>query len=411
MRPMRSAVETLFNKAPVKYVSTAAANRGLLGAVIRSASSERQMSAMGDVSTLFAIVNRTSNSTAQVDWKLWRKSDSGKDEDRVEVTAHPALSVWNKPNPFYTRQEFVEAIQQHIDLTGEAWWLIGRNDELSGIPLELWPIRPDKMEPIPSPTEYLSGYVYRSPDGEQVPLNLDEVIQLKMPNPLDPYRGMGPVQALLTSLDSSRYTEEWNRNFFINSAEPGGIVELENTLSDDEFNQFNDRWSDQHKGVARAHRVALLEGGAKWVQRTFSHRDMQFSELRKVNRDTQLEAFGMPRSIIGITEDVNRANAEAAEVTFARRLIVPRLERIKGVLNNDFLSLFGILGQGVEFDYENPVPEDRDAENAERTSRVNSAVALVAAGWNPEDAAAAMGLPQMRFEGRREANNGTPVGQ
>jgi hypothetical protein len=36
------------------------------------------------------------------------------------------------------------------------------------------------------------------PDGQQIPLERDEVIRL--PNPLDPYRGVGPAQSILADL-------------------------------------------------------------------------------------------------------------------------------------------------------------------------------------------------------------------
>ena len=48
-------------------------------------------------------------------------------EDRIEVTSHAALDLWNKPNKFMPRQEFVETFQQHVDLTGEACWVIARD--------------------------------------------------------------------------------------------------------------------------------------------------------------------------------------------------------------------------------------------------------------------------------------------
>ncbi|KKK81335.1 hypothetical protein LCGC14_2814460, partial [marine sediment metagenome] len=63
-------------------------------------------------------------------------------------------------------------------------------------------------------------------------MGVDDVVQLKMPNPLDPYRGMGPVQSILADLDSERYSAAWNRNFFINGAEPGGIIEVDRRLDD-----------------------------------------------------------------------------------------------------------------------------------------------------------------------------------
>ena len=359
---------------------------------------ESQMRAMSATGTLFAIVDRTANATALVDWKLWRKAKSGKKEDRTEVTAHAALDLWNRPNKFMPRQEFVEVQQQHFDLTGESWWVIARHAR-SSMPLELWPVRPDRMTPIPDRENFLTGYIYTSPDGEQVPLELDQVIQLRRPNPLDPYRGLSPVLSALPDLDTSRYAAEWSRAFFMNSAQPGGIIEVPNTLSDAEFDELRDRWNEQHKGVANAHRVAILEQG-KWVDRTVNQRDMQFVELRGATRDAIREAYGISKTAIGDFEDINRASALAAKSWFAEQQTVPRLERIKGALNNELLPLFGPGTQGLEFDYEPPTPPDPEIEAQQLTARANAAAALIAVGLAADDVLPAVGLPEMRYIGQ-----------
>jgi HK97 family phage portal protein len=391
----RSIVSSLLNRAPVPYTGTRTST--LLGwGGGSSGSRTAQMQAMGSVGTLFSIVNRTSNATAQVEWKLYRKATKPGAE-RTEVTSHAALDLWAKPNAFMPRQEFVESFQQHLDLTGEAWWVVYR-DPRSPIPLELWPVRPDRMDPVPSAKNFLAGYIYTSPDGERIPLRLDEVIFLRMPSPLDIYRGMGPVQSILTDLDATKYSAEWNKNFFLNSAEPGGIIEVPSTLGDAEFDQLRMRWNEQHRGVAAAHRVAILEAG-KWVDRKFTQRDMQFAELRSVSRDVIREAFGMPAFALGEVSDVNRATAEASMVWFAGQMTVPRLERIKGALNFDFLPLYGATARDLEFDYESPVPDDEAAENAELTAKVDAVVALVREGFDPKAALAAVGLPDIAFLG------------
>ncbi|WP_413102225.1 phage portal protein [Streptomyces sp. Inha503] len=389
---MRSPLGTIFNKAPVPFVSRGHVSMPFM----HRRDAEAQMRAMGSVGTLFAIVNRTSNAVAQVDWKLWRTARSGKDEDRTEVTSHAALELWNKPNPYMPRGEFVETIQQHLDLTGEGWWVIARNAR-AAVPLELWPVRPDRMEPVPDPQEFLTGYLYLGPSGERVQLGREDVIQLRTPNPLDPYRGMGPVQALLADIDANRYSAEWNRNFFLNSARPDGIVKVDKRLSDDEFDEFNARWMEQHKGVANAHRVALLEQGMDWVDRNYSMRDMQFTELREVSREIIREAFGMPKGMLGTVDDVNRANAEAGEVMFARYLVKPRLERIKAALNHDLLPLFGAAAKGLEFDYCDPVPADRELEAKELSSKAEAARNLIEAGAYGPEALKAIGLPEIPF--------------
>lgn len=390
----RTAAAT--TQTPVPFASRAQSYAGGIFGSNRSA--EAQLRAMSATGTLFAIVDRTSNATALVDWKLWRKAKSGKKEDRTEVTSHAALELWNRPNKFMPRQEFVETSTQHYDLTGETEWVIARAPGFK-LPLEMWPVRPDRMTPQPDRETFLKGWVYTSPDGEQVPLELDEVIQLRRPNPLDPYRGLSPVLSILPDLDTARYAAEWSRAFFLNSAQPGGIIEVPVHLSDPEFDEMRDRWAEQHKGVGNAHKVAIVEYGAKWADRTISQRDMQFVELRGATSAAIREAYGIPKFAIGDLDDVNRATAEAAKAWFAEQLTVPRLERIKGALNNELLPMYGPTGEGLEFDYCDPVPPDTTVEAEQLTARSAAAAALVNVGFEPKGTLSAVGLPDIPFSG------------
>jgi len=386
---MRSLLAPLFNKAPA-YVG-ASAGTGLFSRLMGRNDATAQMAAMGSVGTLFNIVSTTSQAVAEVEWKLWRKAKSGNKDDRTEVTSHAALDVWNKPNKFMTGQELRESVQQHIDLTGEGWCYVGRNDRARSLPLELWPVRPDRISPVPSVEDFIAGYIYTTPDGLAVPWETDQVLMLRMPNPLDPYRGMGPVQAILTDIDSSKYSAEWNRNFFLNSAQPGGIIQVDKRLSDDEWKEMTARWREQHQGVSNAHRVAVIEQG-EWKTVNFSMRDMQFVELRTVAKETIREAFGFPKFAAGEVQDVNRASADASAAWFAKRLTVPRLQRWKGMANNDFLPLFG-GDPNLEFDFESPVAEDEEAENAERGSKATAAKTYIDAGFTADSVVEALDLP------------------
>ncbi|MEV3857734.1 phage portal protein [Streptomyces sp. NPDC050095] len=390
---LASAATGIVNKTPVPFASTTS-RAGLGSGLLRPAGQEAQMRAMGGSSTLYAIVDRITTTYAGVEWKLYRSAKSGRDEDRVEVTSHAALDLWNRPNAHMTGPAFRESAQQHEELTGEQWWVIARHEN-SSLPLELWPIRPDRMEPVPDPDDFLLGYLYRGPSGERIPLAVDDVISLRRPNPLDPYRGMGVVQTILMDIDATRASAEWNANFFRNSAEPGGVVEVERRLSDDEFEEFRTRWSEQHRGVSNAHRVAVLENGLKWVDRKYSMREMQFAELRSVNREIIREAFGFPKPMLGATDDVNRANAEAAAYVFARWLIQPRLERVREMLNTRLLPMYGATARGLEFDFVSPVPEDKEAEANVLQKRALAAATLQNAGFGAADVLKATDLPEM----------------
>lgn len=364
-----------------------------------------QLAAMGGSGTLHAIVTRLMTGTASPRWTLYRESTSGLDGDRVVVPRHAAVDLWARPNPqrHKSTQQLVECVQQHVDLTGEGWIVIARSPS-SSLPLELWPVRPDRMEPVQDPDDFVVGYIYRGPSGEEVPLEVTDVLRIIVPHPLDPYRGMGAVQSIMVDLDSSRMSAEWNRNFFRNSAEPGGILEVDRRLSDDEFNEMVTRWREQHQGVANSHRVAVIEQG-KWVDRKYTMRDMQFAELRGVSRDVIREAFGVSKFVLGDVDDVNRATAGAAMTLHARADLVPRLDRWRGMLNHDLMPLYGPGSAGLTWDYETPVPEDEEREDAERTSKAQAAAVYIESGWEPDSVKEALDLPAaLRWKGTTAAS-------
>lgn len=381
---------------------------GLFGGMVKT-NRITQLESMGSVGTLFAIINAKSEAISEATWRLYRKPTQ-RTAERREVFKHQALKVWNNPNEFYTQQKLVEALSQHNDLTGEGRLWVRRESRIN-VPTSLWVMRPDRVEPVRHPEKFIDGYVYTGPDGIRVLLDNDEVLSIQMPDPMDPYRGMGPVQSVLMDLQSTKALTEWNRNFFSNSARPGGIIEVPEILGEEENRQLKQRWLEQHQGTGNAHRVSILQGGMKWVDASYSMRDMQFVELRKVASEVIREAFRFPVPMLGTTENVNRANADAAELVFARRLVRPALNRIKQMLNNDYLPMFFPPGTepDVEFDYDDVVPDDEELELKELEIRVNAYKTLTDAGVDPVDAAMTVDLPPMNH--MTQAPMPVPVGE
>jgi HK97 family phage portal protein len=402
------SLRNLAASSPIPFADRwSGTGNGLYGSGVQDR--QTQIQAMNGQSTLFAIVQLLSTgSQAYGGWRMYKtdrdgrvryaRTDKGSDQ-RIEVLRHQALKLWKRPNPFMTGEHFREIGWQHMELVGEWYWVINRGPSGRGVPLEIWPVSPARMEPVPDRKKFLAGWVYTGPSGEQIPLSTDEVIQIKYPNPGDMYRGLSAVQSLLADIDATKYSAQWSRNFFLNSAVPGGVVTFAKRLTDTEFNEFTARWREQHQGVARGHRVGVLEQGAVWTPNTYTVKDMQFYELRTLGRDIIREAYRVHQAMLGQSTDVNRANAETAEEVHIAWHEIPRLNRLRTIANEFYLPMFGNTTLEREMDYEDPRPSSANEVNDELTAKTQAVTLLVDAGYDPHDALEVVGLPGMRWNG------------
>lgn len=416
---MRSLLGPLLNRAPVPLSTKTSSGFGRWFGD-KSQDREAQLDAMSASATLFGIVDLTSGSTAKSGWHLHRKLKRnparsnkicGYDGcDAVGVTLvedHAALTLLNAPNPFYTRQEYMQTGQQHLDLTGESWTVIGRDPVFGTIPTELWNVRPDRITVVEHPAEFLLGYIYTDDQGKEYGIRKEDMLYLRMPDPKDPYRGLGPVASIVDQVYGTKAASAYQAAFFRNGARPGGIVKLSRTMSDDEFDQLVDRFNYNHRGINNAGRTAFLEEG-DWVDvKPYTFEDMQFVESAHLSRDTIMMAFRMSKFAMGVDNELsNRATADASATWFAETQTVPRLDRWQQMLNNDFLPQFPGYQYDLEFVYSNPVPRDREADVKERQANVAMFVQLKTAGVDPQEAALYCGLPE--FSVKEVASDNRP---
>jgi HK97 family phage portal protein len=379
------------------------------------------LQAMTSIGDVYGQVSLVASAVARTHWTLYRKTspdgrrryttaDHG-DDQRVQVTRHAALDLWNRPIKFLTQRAFLQGTQQHMELTGEGYWVFQRVPGFS-TPLNMIYVRPDRMEAVPG-DGFLAGWIYTDPNGQKVPLQVEEVIgppsMVIAPDPLNIMHGISPLQSVMTDIQAASYAMTWNRNFFYNDARPGGVIDTNApTMTDKQFKEFTSRWRESHKGISAAGAVAVLENGAKFTAVSPNMRDMQFAELRTMARDNIRRGWRIQPSLMGDVEDVNRANAETAQESFNRDIVSERLDIVKDVLNGPYLDLFSAADQ-VEFDYADPVPENREADNSELTAKANAFAQFVSNGMDPHDALELAGLPDANFDTQPElAEPATP---
>lgn len=314
---------------------------------------------------VYACVGVIADEIAKAKIRLFRMSK----EDPIEVVNHPALELLYKANVFTTKFDLFWLTAQYLEITGEAPWFLAYK---GAKPDQIMLLRPDMISVKPGTDEVIGGYTYRV-GGRDIPLETKEVVFLRYPDPDRQFRGKGPLQAAARTVDIDEYSEDYNRNFFFNSARPDGVLSTEQKLGKEQLVTVEKRLNQKYRGGGNAHKMMILEKGLKYQPMALTQKDMDFMEQQKFARDKILGIFRVPRTVIGITDDVNRANAEATDYVFAKRTIEPKLRRIEQQLNEFLLPLFAGTEQ-MFFEFDSPVPEDLIAKRELQQS-------ALAAGW------------------------------
>jgi len=303
----------------------------------------------------FSCVTAISEAFSAINLRLFQM----KNGDMMEQQEHEVLDLLFRVNPFQSKADFLQLYATYMELAGEAFIYLERGKE-NPQPIdpikELWLLRPDLVEIVPDPVNFIKGYTFRA-SAKIVPLQTHEVIHVKYPNPINPYRGYSPVQAAGLAIDTFKFSSRWNRAFFFNSAMVSAVLQADGELNDEQYRRLKSEWNSEYQGIDNAHRTAILEHGIEFKPMQMTNRDMEFAKQKEMTRDEILGAFRVPRSVIGITDDVNRANAEATQLVFMRDVIKPKMTRYVDTLNEFLVPLFG---DDLILDFDDPTPDNRD---------------------------------------------------
>lgn len=281
---------------------------------------------------------------------LYRRSGDGWED----IPSHPALKLLSKPNSFQTQAEFFWLASIYWLSEGEAPIYLNSSKN----PTEMVLLNPERLTVIFDAKSIVGGYNYRQSDGKLSRIPAENILMLKMPSLTSPFRGAGVMRYVAQTLDIDNFIEEYLKLFFYNDTTPGAVLETEQELDKSNIERLKAQFANRHQGIKNSHKLSILEKGLKYKKISSNINELQLKELNDMVRDKVLASFKVPKSVLGIVEDVNRANAEASSYTFSQRSVLPKLRMIEGQLNQFLLPLFGNT-QGMEFEFESPVFEDK----------------------------------------------------
>ena len=192
---------------------------------------------------LRSIVNKIGKSVAETQWLLFSAIDSaGRFVENVQlsrmmgearskalnsaVDAGNAIGIINHPlldllergtgNPRLNGFSCIQLTAMHLDLVGEAFWLIEKND--LGVPETFWPLPPSWVRRLP--TEEHPFYELNT-DGVLGDVPASMVVPFIDPDPQNPYqRGTGISKSLDDEIQIDEYAAKHQKSFFLNRARP-----------------------------------------------------------------------------------------------------------------------------------------------------------------------------------------------
>jgi HK97 family phage portal protein len=302
---------------------------------------------------------------------------------------HPLNRLLKNPNPRQNRREFLEYLGGSLLLDGNAFIVPVNPQTRTGPPIGLYPLRPDMVQ-----VEELSingviryRYTYQpSTDGQLLadpkPFWDNEIVHIKLFNPTNGLRGLGPITAARASMDRANASEKWNYSLLKNSARTTGYLKPPASATENQKDQIK-KIRDGFVGMLNAGQVPVLPG-LDWQQISLSPLDMDWLQGDKNADEKIARAFRVPNQIVGIPGSQTFANYQEANRSLYENNIIPFGERILERLTSALAPSYGEgLGLVVDMDAVPALRENQDSLYA----RMNTAwwltvnQKLQATGW------------------------------
>lgn len=284
--------------------------------------------------------------------------------DIEEVLDHPLMDLLKNVNSFNNSFDLWETTQLHQELTGQSYWLISKNK--LGVPQEIWIIPPDRVKIVPDPNRFIAGYLYEY-NLSKYEFPEKDIIHFKFPNPKNVFYGVSPLMSVIEQYGISMSMTKYETAMFSNMGRLTGMWSTDDSLDQEDFERLKLELHNSFTSVDNVGKAPLADKGLKYIELGKTPVEMAYIEGRKLTREEILMAYGQTEGLY--TATATRANAEAAQVQYARRALQPRCTRNAEKLNEKLCPCYS---QYIFVAYDSPVPEDVMAATKERSENIRN---------------------------------------
>lgn len=289
--------------------------------------------------TVYACVALIAKSGASIPWGLFRKPKSKKSKIE-QVEDHEVLDRMKKPSETYSWPMFMEEAISYLELAGNSY--VKKIGPKKKPPEELVTLQPDRVKVVAGKKmKQVIGYTHTE-DGKDKPYGTDEILHMKLFNPLNDHYGMSPLEAAAKGIDISNMAEEWNANLLANDARPPGGLKIKGGLLEEGQRETLEKsLSDKLTGYKNVGRPPVLEGDMEWIPFSITPRDMDWLNSGKVNMRKICSVFNVAPELIGDSENKTYSNYGEARKALLMENVLPLVMKIRDYFNFWLLKFYG----------------------------------------------------------------------
>jgi HK97 family phage portal protein len=279
----------------------------------------------------FACLKVLAEDVGKLPIKLYKeRPDRGRDVAK-DHPVHRLIS--RRPNDFMTASELWEMCVAHVVLRGNfyAFKVI-----VGGEVVELLPLNPAAVKPKLRP-DWTLWYDVTFANGQRDVLPASQIFHVRGLS-LDGVVGISALEYARETLGLGIAAERHGAKLFVNGANPGGVLETDNVLTDEVFNRVRDSWNEKHSGLDNSHKVAILEGGLKWSSVTMTNTDAQWLENRKHTDNQICGLLRVPPHKVAILDRSTNNNIEHQSLDYVNDGLLPHLNRIESRIRISLLN-------------------------------------------------------------------------
>jgi HK97 family phage portal protein len=302
--------------------------------------------------SLIALTDAFSEAPVQV------VEEVGAGQDEV-VQDHPLPALIDRPNPFMTSDLLWHYYMWSTRIDGNAYLFKARTENTGEVG-ELWPLRPDLVEPHTpdnDPNAFIDYFSYR-PRGLEQKIPVDDIVHLRIGlDPTNHRKGYGPIKSVLKEVLADEEASRFATALLSNMAIPGVfLAPPEGEIGPDEIQAkaIKAGWLENF-GKDRQGEPLVADSPLKPTIIAFSPEQMDFKTLRRVPEERITAVLRVPAIIAGMGSGLEATSGQAESNTllkfFTQTTIKTDWRRVARQLTWNLLPDFKPSpNQRVEFD-------------------------------------------------------------